>query len=307
MSVYGLTLFEETLFYGLIEWLCIQKGLDYTNFSNQEHRVKAEKKAIMDILLSLNDGYIYNHWSMGSQIRFLLKRVHDLGSLVLASTVTGQMSGTDMFTGEDVTTDSGVSGTGTAEVPGTATTSGLTSGIQVVHAKRYLFCVTASGPKDEYLGTVTSWAYHVLLNGAVHPATREPIQAFACKSLEHFNELPKALRLSRTERSALAAALVSERPEDSEVVPEDLDDFEQEYDIPDDRSFYLLHFQPAQSSAQQVAPALSNFFYDAEDMEDYFQSLLTGHNYGPNVLAPNQVPSLTNQGQTAYIYILHQQ
>jgi hypothetical protein len=43
---------------------------------------------------------------------------------------------------------------------------------------QYIYASTASGIKYNYAGKMRQWCLHMLINGANHPATREPLQAF---------------------------------------------------------------------------------------------------------------------------------
>lgn len=45
------------------------------------------------------------------------------------------------------------------------------------------YATTEAGAQEEFLATKMSWAYHILLNGAVHPANRVPITAFGSVTL----------------------------------------------------------------------------------------------------------------------------
>ena len=218
-GIYGITEVETRAFENLKAWLTENHGtIDMEAIQNNGQLVRAEKKAIMAILLSLDPNeYIFDYWSMGTFVRIILDRLLVFGRLLLESKETGStLEGPDIFSGE-------------------------THGHE--HTEAIAFAETESGEKREYLGSLNSWAYHIILNGATHPATREPIKSFSFKSLDQIKSLPKALRLSRSERLTLNNALKAPRTEPPQISRDQVLAFEYEFSVPADRSFYDLHHE----------------------------------------------------------------
>lgn len=233
MDTFGITDVEVQCFLLLRPWLIENHGtLDFNAIENNGQLVRAEKKAIMAILLSLDSNeYIFDYWSMGSMIRLILQRLLDFGRLLIDSQEHGPMSGQDLFTGE------------THELQQTAT-SVVGQNVIIINPsaqKCLVFGVTESGEKKDYLGSLNDWAYHILLNGSSHPATRENLKHFCFENLEYVKVLPKALRLTRSERLTLTSALKTHRPAPPQISRDQVLAFEFEYSIPDDRSFFNLH------------------------------------------------------------------
>ena len=105
------------------------------------------------------------------------------------------------------------------------------------------------GTMDLYTGSATDWLYHILVNGFVHPMTREPIRSFG--TIEYFTG------------SSLEATVVHSippRPVAHEIMNEqfefpmaldnmpvyfyDLILFEEEYGIPQDRTLSAYYHAP---------------------------------------------------------------
>lgn len=257
---YGITEVETRAFEMLKPWLIENHGtIDMNQIQNNGQLVRAEKKAIMAIMLSLDaNEFIFDYWSFGTFIRIILERLLDFGRLMLDSQETGQiLLGSDMFSGEahDASTE--------ALVPA--------------------FAVTETGEKKEYLGSMNAWAYHIILNGPSHPATREPIRHFGLKSLEDFKVLPKALRLSRSERLSLAGALKTERPPGPQISSHQVLAFELEYSVPEDRSFYEFHHEqmpPLMHAVPQDGAFLVNAVHYLHENALMYHNLLV-HNQQP--------------------------
>jgi hypothetical protein len=102
--------------------------------------------------------------------------------------------------------------------------------------------------QKEFLGTLDSWTYHVLLNGPLHPMTRRPIQQFS--QLIHSSCTPSEVRLldclqvSSEVQKALEMSLRESMAEPNKIeynIPQ-LFEFEEAFGIPDERSLssYLL-------------------------------------------------------------------
>jgi hypothetical protein len=103
--------------------------------------------------------------------------------------------------------------------------------------------------QKEFLGTLESWTYHILMNGPIHPMTRRPIQNFCqvlvsndasaviptLECLRIPSEVQRILEMSLRESFAM--------PVKPDYTMHDLIDFEEMYGIPDERSMsrYLLH------------------------------------------------------------------
>ena len=224
--MYYLSFVEEDIFTskdGLKDYLCAKNyGLDYLEGSevlvlDKYETICQENATIMKILLSLDlKAYIYDHYSMGTSIRLLLSRLMAFGDILLVSSDSQKQPivGTDIFSGECFTED----------------------------PKTCAWATTASGPKKDFLGTFESWLYHILLNGPIHPATREPIVGFL-GPLELFKAaLPRCCKLTRNERLHLAQGLASKRPSEPMLNRMAIKFFEEDYLVPVDRSFYNLHY-----------------------------------------------------------------
>ena len=226
--MFYLSIAEERAFENLVSFLLHKKGFEYGSFieSSIEAYIRAEQKAIMSILLSLDESeYIYDNYSMGTAIKKLVRRLHEFSTLILDSVETKEpLLGTDIFSGE------------------------------MHYDKEATGLVFACTPniKLEFLGDFESWAYHCLINGCVHPATREPITHFACKTLIDIAALPKCLKLTRSERNSLMSGILSQRPNSPVLNLFDIEDFEYNYDIPVERSFLELHGDPIALPQQHV-------------------------------------------------------
>lgn len=86
---YGLTEVETRAFEVLKPWLIENHGtIDLNQIQNNGQLVLAEKKAIMEIMLSLDtNDFIFDYWSFGTFIRIVLERLLDFGRLMLDSSV----------------------------------------------------------------------------------------------------------------------------------------------------------------------------------------------------------------------------
>lgn len=233
MDVFGVTEVEVQCFLLLRPWLIENHGtLDMNAIENNGQLVRAEKKAIMAILLSLDSNeYIFDYWSMGTMIRILLQRLLDFGRLLVDSQERGPLVGQDIFSGE------------THELQ-QVQQQNVGQNVIIINPnaqKCLAFGVTESGEKKEYLGSLNDWAYHVLLNGSNHPATREALKYFCLENLDYVKVLPKSLRLSRSERLTLASALKITRPAPPQISRDQVLAFEFEFSVPIERSFYELH------------------------------------------------------------------
>ena len=224
--MYYLSLIEEQAFdskNGLKEWLCkTQYGLDYKEGDevyvlDKYETICEDNRVIMKILLSLDmKAYIYDYYSMGTAVRLLLSRLVSFGDILLNSidSKKEQVIGMDIFSGESFTED----------------------------PKTCAWAITATGPKKEFLGTFESWLYHILLNGPTHPATREPITGFLGPLELLRNSIPRCCKLTRNEKLLLINGISSQRPNEPALTKLAIKFFEEDYLVPIDRSFYVLHY-----------------------------------------------------------------
>ena len=269
-SMYYLSVAEEEAFLsedGLKEYLCSkQYGSNYREGDevivlDKYETICSDNASIMKILLSLDlKAYIYDYYSMGTSIRLLLTRLMSFGNILLVSIDSKKepVIGTDIFSGETFTED----------------------------PKTCAWAITSSGPKKEFLGTFESWLYHVLLNGPIHPATREPIVGFL-GPLELFKSaLPRCSKLTRNERLHLAQGLASKRPNEPMLNKLAIKFFEEDYLVPIDRSFYYLHYGDTEST-------ISFMSSDTETV---------GGQVNSNAVADPQIEVMYNSANNMYEY-----
>jgi len=131
----GLSSFELDAFKALVPWILLQKGSE-----------AGVHETIMSTLLSVAPtDYINDTAAMARPIRLVLERAFHFGQLFNdSSRIERPATTSDIFTSDEPTETS--------------------------------FCaVTASGALAQYCGSEVSWAYHFILNGHLHPASREPV------------------------------------------------------------------------------------------------------------------------------------
>lgn len=196
-------------------WLLEQQALPQND--NTERHLK---RALMSTLLVVEPhDYIYDDFTFVAATMKLLQRVLDFNSLI-----TNTM----------------------ANFPVLPLPKEQTSDLFGSDTEDKIWAVTASGSKPSYVGDANDWSYNSILNGNLHPATREPILRFEYFNLNAFNNLSCIFKLSRIEFNKLRYDLSLEN---NALKCSDLDsiiDFEDYYDIPEERRYSNIHIQEIQ-------------------------------------------------------------
>lgn len=132
----------------VLSWMCAENGVDSTQNA-------AFCKAMGSLALSMYPTRYFVHQKDFSPVlRKLLSRYVDVCEMFLHASGQEVVIMTDDV--EDLPQD-------------------IFTADKMNETEMHVYGITASGSKDGAVGTVSGWAYHCLLNGFIHPLTREPL------------------------------------------------------------------------------------------------------------------------------------
>jgi hypothetical protein len=201
-------------------WLLDQRGplpIGHADYALQSDTFLMQKRALMNTLLTVEPhDYIYDDFTMTAATKKLLWRVLDFNNLIQETFAHFPMlplpanDTTDLF-GSDVPDK--------------------------------IWAVTASGPKNMYVGDANDWSYNCILNGNLHPATREPILYFQYFNLNAFSSLSCIFKLSRTEVKKIKNELNQENDSPKNSALDSIELFEDFFNMPEDRRYSSIHPQ----------------------------------------------------------------
>jgi len=207
----GITYLEYMTFEVLIKWL-LQHQTDSSNECDL-------KRALMNILLSVDPNwYIYNLYTMGHSIRIILRRLCDFMEL---------QNGQQHQAPQQVS----------PKAPAASMASMADSSKEDIFTFEEVQEPVWTNDMPQYSASFDSWAYHCLVNGLVHPMTRQEIRSLHGNSSEPFT-------FTKSQIKKLRQSL--EVPMELDNSPIDLTQitiFESIYSIPHERCYSTMILQ----------------------------------------------------------------
>ena len=226
-------------------WLLDQRGplpLSHPDYAIQSDTYLMQKRALMNTLLTVEpNDYIYDDFTMTSVTNKLLKRVLDFNTLIKETM---------------------------AHFPVLPLPANDTTDLFGSEAPDKIWAVTASGPKNMYVGDANDWSYSCILNGNLHPATREPILHFQYFSLNAFSSLSCIFKLSRTEYKKLKNELTFENDSPQNNNLDSIELFEEFFNIPHERRYSAIHPQVQRDELIFYIAHYANEAVDANDINE---------------------------------------